>query len=52
MKTWFVSNILPSSNGAYDTGLAAKLNQLEQLGHIIWDVTTLSGQVVVISYVE
>jgi hypothetical protein len=52
MKTWFVSNVLPSSNGAYDTGLAVKLNQLEGQGHIIWEVTTLSGQVVVISYTE
>jgi hypothetical protein len=52
MKTWFVTNVQPSSNGAYDTGLAAKLNQLEEQGQVIWNVVALSGQIVVISYTE
>lgn len=52
MKTWFVTNVQPSANGAYDTGLTAKLNQLEQQGHVIWAVSALSGQIVILSYTE
>lgn len=50
MKTWFVTNVQPSASGAYDKGLTDKLNQLEADGHVIFTVTTLSGQVVIISY--
>jgi hypothetical protein len=50
MKTWFVTNVQPTSNGQYDVGLTNKLNDLELAGHAIWSVTAVSGQVVIISY--
>jgi hypothetical protein len=50
MKTWFVTNVQMTSNGAYDRGLADKLNELEAEGHVIFSVSGLSGQVVIVSY--
>lgn len=52
MKTWYATNVQPRSNGSYDQGLADKLNELEQAGHVIVSVTGLSGQVVIVSYTE
>lgn len=50
MKTWYVTNVQPKSNGSYDQGLAEKLNELEADGHFIFSVSGLSGQVVIVSY--
>lgn len=55
MKTWFVTTVSPnvncrSFNGAYDQGLAAKLNDLEAKGHVIFEVASVSGGLAIISY--
>ena len=47
--TWFVTTVSPNSNGSYDQGLAAKLNQLEADGHVIFSVINVSGGVSIIS---
>lgn len=52
MKTWFVTNIQPNSNGSYDRGLETKLQQLEDDGHVIFTVTAVSGQTLIVSYKE
>lgn len=50
MKTWFVTTVSPNANGAYDQGLASKLNDLEAKGHVIFEVTPVSGGMAIISY--
>jgi hypothetical protein len=52
MKTWFVTTVKPNDNGSYDQGLAAKLQYLEGLGHVIFTVVTVSGGVQIVSYTE
>lgn len=50
MKTWFVTTVSPNMNGAYDQGLAAKLNDLETKGHVIFEIASVSGGLAIISY--
>ena len=50
MRTWFVTTVLPNSNGSYDQAVAAKLNQLQAASHTIFSVQSISGGVQIVSY--
>lgn len=50
MRTWFVTTVVPNANGSYDQGLAAKLNELQVKGHVIFSVGPVSGGMSVVSY--